>query len=265
MSTTLVRRSHRPPPLLTKELRKRGKMNAWALYKAYTPVVNLAAFALVLVVSTVGAIGADGGVWWGIAIVAATCAITWNILWLIQADTHSSNVVSLNTRRRYVRLDELRKTRAHRGDEAARLPELYNAYPRYSILVKREQRAVVLIAVKHERRRRGLLLRWKATETQSMYDVERGSWGSDKTAEWKIAQPTMDKVMERLTDAQVVVEELENNAYADALKLHQLDVLALAVQPPPASAFSRARVAVGEDVLDELGSDNGRGTEGEDA
>lgn len=251
MNTTLVRRSHRPPPLLTKELRKRSRLSAWALYKVYAPIVNLVAFTLALAGLIVGAaLTGWNDAWFCLMIGATSCCLLWSIGWIIGAG-ESGGVDNFTTRRLYVSLDELRKTRAHRGDEIARLPDLDHAYSRYSIQVQRDKQAIVLVAVKHDYRG-GLLVRWRASATQSMYDASRGEWGARATADWKISQPTLDKVMERLTDAQVVVEELENNAYADALKKHQLDVLALAVQPPPASAFSRARVAVGEDVLDDL-------------
>lgn len=257
MTTALIRRPARPRPLLTKELRKRGRLTAWMRYKVYAPLVNLLASLLVLPVLIVASVrtGQSFDAWFGIAVAVDACVLCWSLIWLIAAEGDDDwKTDSFATRRLQVRLDELRKSRAHRDDELSRLRDLDRSYSRYSVLIERKGSDLVMTAVRHERRVTAWpLISWRAEKTKRLYNIERGSWTDGAAGGWRIQQPTVDKVTDALTDAQVTVEEMENESYAEALKVHRLDALVLAMQPPPASAHSRARVAVEEDVLDALG------------
>jgi hypothetical protein len=255
MGKTLVRRTTYPSPLLTKELQKRNTFSPWAMYKIYAPLGNLIAalllFAVLAIMAQLTTTTSSDiviGILLGLDIV---CGI-WNGVWLAMAWGSGDEALSFSQRRFQVLGDYLRRNRVHHADETSRLKALKRAYPRYSVRVIRVRQSIELKAVQHTYEGKGPLLPWKTSNTKLLYDADRARWSSDAAAQWKISNPTVDKVMEAVGEAQLVVEELENKAYAEALTEHRLDVLAIALQPPPASARSRARLAIEEDELDNI-------------
>jgi len=181
--------------------------------------------------------------------------LIWGVMWFFWAISRDKGVMSLSDRRDQFELDAIRKNRPHRDDELARLKELDSKYSRYSILVKRDKKAIKLIAVEHKPasyRMPTPFLRYKSVTSKKLYNVDNESWDGKSAVKWKIDNPTVDKVMDAMADAQVAVEEMENNSYRNALEEHKVDVLAITMQPPPASASSRAHVAVNDDPLQGL-------------
>jgi hypothetical protein len=255
MSTNLVRRNKRTT-MMTKELKKRTKFSLVEKYKALAPIFNTflgffilsgIIFALCYTSSIITILLYSLGIVASILFTGANV-----VLWV---DISDSSTNSFTERFNQLSLDDLRRNRAHKDDELGRLPELDNLYSRYCILVSRQKNEIVISAVEHTHKKYRFwsgFFAWKATVTKKLWDAEKGRWGEKDTMNWKISSPTVDKVREALTTAQVIVEELENKSYAEALERYRLDVLAIAMQPPPASSASVAAVSIQEDTLEEL-------------
>lgn len=256
MGKSLARRANRPAPLLTKELRKRSKFSNWQMYKIHAPIANLVAAVL----------AAPGLITWEVLttsefsdiafipiLIGDGLIITWNAIWFGMGAEKNTSVLSSQARADQIQWDELRAARTHRDDEMSRLKDLDHQYPRYSLQVSRNGTDIVLKALQHTYKGWWWpFISWHAATTKKLYDSMTGTWRGANIASWTVTNPSVEAVMDKIGDGQLAVEQLENQAYAQALEAHRLDVLAIAVQPPPASSNGLASAMMHEDELQNI-------------
>lgn len=238
----MVLRERRPAPLMTRELRSRAGLTRLEWLRVYWPRL-LPALALLLVAAGIAAIClVDSAAVDVASSVGVALGVVGTVAGAIWADDmgSSSGALTLRERRRQVRLDRYRRGRRHAQDDLARLKELDHAYPRFSTQLVRDGSDVVVQVLEHEYTGRLPLIPWKATVRKLGHSA--GVWAEFDIKTLRVAQPTVERVAEALESAQVIAEALENARYQEALKEHRLDVMVLAMQPPPASARAQAVV-----------------------
>jgi hypothetical protein len=251
MGTDVVQRPQRPRPVMTAELRRKKRLSFGEGLRAYLPVWLAAAGILLFVWGIVATATLSGGAW--PTIVFGGCAFVWGVVWLFMGEDRVSGVFDLAKRRQCVVGERALKRRRHWQDDLARLKELEWSYPRYSCAVARDGTDIRIDVVKHKPLRSSRwvpqVVRWDAEVTQEGYSATTGH-GKQPTYQKKVNNPTMENVQRALDQAYMVAEALENKRYAEALKRHQLDALALTVTPPPASEESHA--VVHEELRDRM-------------
>ena len=203
MGTTLARRNQRPRSLLTKELKRRASFTKWEMVKIYMPISQVITGLLLLGFAVTSDVTQFAGPFSTalvetLAYTTSLILLIWGVMWFFWAISRDKGVMSLSDRRDQFELDAIRKNRPHRDDELARLKELDSKYSRYSILVKRDKKAIKLIAVEHKPANYRMptpFLRYKSVTSKKLYNVDNESWDGKSAVKWKIDNPTVDKVM----------------------------------------------------------------------
>jgi hypothetical protein len=251
MSASLVRKGRRL--IETPELRRRRRLTVWEHLVVYAPEwlfgsawLGLAAGTLAIIYGpTLMDVAAS------VELVASIAIGVWAVVWFVQQVERGSSVMNTAERRFQVRADRNRRARAHRDAELGRIGGF--DYDRYSVWVEREGDTLRLVALRHEttRFRPPTLLPWKASKTKKLFNSRTGSFDEDKTglATIKIGE---DDPIAKLQEAQEITEALEREAYAHALKNHQADCMAVALQPPPLSRGTQDRLEEARAHIDRL-------------
>jgi hypothetical protein len=225
--------------------------------RAYFPVLlTIFGILLTLVVGPVIASIETLATWiiasliWIGGVVAAVLGVIWTL-----GTPHEW--MNLTERRRQIIYDRARRNRAHLKDENDRLADV--RYARYSILVEPAGQKVKLVALEHTRSGIAydgfffeipVMISWHATKTKKLVD-KNGSW-DEKVIHYVEVDPVPSEIFEKLAEAEWIVQRLEREAYAEALALRQATCVATAMQPPPASGETRAKLEVTKHEVERL-------------
>lgn len=251
MSKSMVRRQRRL--LATPELKRRRRLTLREHLAVYAPIWMCVIGVLLFCVGVAGVVlfeGVGPDLAFTVPMMTGTGLVVAGFTWCCRMWwVEPSKVVSLHKRRFQVIADRNRRYRAHSDDEAGRLEDVL--YTRYSVWVEPGKGEVHLVALAHDRRWPGLLLRWQATRTKKMWNARNALW-SEEEARLATVQLGQDDALEVLGAAQLTVEQLEAEAYAHALKEYQVECMATALQPPPLSAGTRGALDSAHDDMERL-------------
>lgn len=237
-ATSLVLRRDAPKRVMTFELRRRGRLTVLEALRVLGPaLVELGLIGMVVA----GAMGGESAAAITAVISGMVGAIVWGIAVIVAVS--ENNALNPAQRRYQVLAGRTRRKRAHADVEKTRLTTLRRRYNRYSVWVEREGTTIVVRIVKHMPLRWGVFIRWSAERQTGGFDSKTGEWLTGNVARWTIADPTPESVQSAAEAAQEMAEAMEEASFAEALKLHKLDALALAYQPPPAGGKTQEKLA----------------------
>lgn len=188
-----------------------------------------------------GAMGGDDATAITAVVFGMVGAIGWGIAMIVAVS--EDNALNPAQRRYQVLAGRTRRKRAHADVEKTRLATLRRSYNRYSVWVERDGTTIVVRIVKHKPLWWGVFIRWSAERQTTAFDSKTGEWLMGSAGYWKVTNPTPESVQSAAEAAQEMAEAMEEASFAEALKLHKLDALALAYQPPPAGGKTQEKLA----------------------
>lgn len=228
MTANLARNDHvQLKPLTTPLLEKDSKLSLSDWYRAYIifgyliagVLITFAAVAMFVLNIDVFAIFLCSG--------AVLCFII-SFCYLIV--TEDKNIPDQRQRLNRVIGEKLLYRRPHADRDLTRLPELLHKFPRYSVKITREGNKAKFTVVKHIYQGRPYLVPWELEETNLGFGGQR--WGHAPIEQRTIDNPTVDSMQARYDAMQETAKELEEQAYAEVLEQHKIEIMAQAVHHP---------------------------------